>query len=316
MGIATHTGPRFRHMAAPTRPVVGVVRDKDTRKPLAGVTIESYMLANSRVPGNNIVRTTTDAEGRYRLIGLPKGRGNKIRLVPRGDQPYLSVNALVPDSPGLEPVTVDFALKPGVWIEGKLTDKLSGAPVRGAVLYFALATNSNVREHPGIEDTIPPSEVTEAKGDGSYRVVGLPGPGLIAVGYTGEHLLVPERDDEYGSNDPYIDASPHLGRLLNYTALARINPLEGVGSVQRDITLDPGWTFTCTVEGPDGKPLVGHGRSACLTARGTTNRRTRPSSSCGPSTRVGRTTCSSSTRRMGLLEWRGPRRRMAARSTC
>ena len=85
---------------------------------------------------------------------------------------------------------------------------------------------------------------------------------MIAVSYTGQHLMVPERDDEYGSNDPYIDAFPHLGRLLNYTALARISPPEGGGSVQRDITLDPGWTFTCKVKGPDGKPLVGPRHSA------------------------------------------------------
>ena len=131
--------------------------------------------------------TTTDAQGRYRLIGLPKGTGNKIRLVPRDDQPYVSVNALVPDSADLGPVTVDFELKPGVWIEGKLTDKLSGAPVHWYVHYFALATNPNVRDHPGFEDTTPPSWGAETNQDGSYRVIGLPGPGLIAVSYTGEH---------------------------------------------------------------------------------------------------------------------------------
>src|SRR5262249_47800245 len=110
----------FRYVAAPTKPVVGVVRDKDTGKPLAGVTVESNQLANARTPGNNIVRTTTEAEGRYRLTGLPKGEGNKIRLVPRDDQPYVSIHAVVPDSAGLDAATVDFELKRGVWIEGKL----------------------------------------------------------------------------------------------------------------------------------------------------------------------------------------------------
>ena len=141
-GFTTYYGADFRYVAAPTRPVVGVVRDRDTRKPLAGVTVESNKLANDPVPGRNIVQTTTDAEGRYRLIGLPKGEGNKIRLVPRDDQPYLSVHALVPDSPDLDPVTVDFELKRGIWIEGKLTDKVTGKPVPdGYVEYFALAGN-------------------------------------------------------------------------------------------------------------------------------------------------------------------------------
>ena len=75
----------FRYVAAPTKPVVGLVRDKDTGKPLAGVTIESNKLANDPVAGRNIAQTTTDAEGRYWLTGLPKGKGNQIRPVPRDD---------------------------------------------------------------------------------------------------------------------------------------------------------------------------------------------------------------------------------------
>ena len=258
----------FVVVAAPTKPVVGVVRDKHTRKPLAGVTIESNKLANDPVPGRNIVQTTTDAEGRYRLTGLPKGEGNKIRLVPRDDQPYLSVHAIVPDTPGLDPVTVDFELTRGIWIEGGVTDKVTGKPVRGSVDYFALENNPNVRDHPGFDGTIPPVWGHETKQDGSFRVVGLPGPGLIAVFYTGEHLLAPNRDDEYGIKERILYTAPRqLGLLINYTALTRIDPPRGVESVKRDVTLDPGWTFTGTVTGPDGKPL-NRARSFGLTDRG------------------------------------------------
>ena len=48
--VTTYYGASFRHVAAPTKPIVGVVRDKDTKKPLAGITIQSYMLANDPVP--------------------------------------------------------------------------------------------------------------------------------------------------------------------------------------------------------------------------------------------------------------------------
>jgi len=245
-----------------------VVRDKDTGKPLAGVTVESNQLANDPVPGRNIVHTTTDAEGRYRLTGLPKGEGNKVRLVPRDDQPYLSVHAVVPDTAGLDPVTVDFELRRGVWIEGKLTDKVTGKPVRGSVDYFALDNNTNVKDHPGFDGTIPPYWGVETKEDGSFRIVGLPGPGLVAVFYDGQHLLAPNRDDEYGAKETVIYTSPRqLGLLINYTALARIDPAKGTDAVKRDITLDPGWTFTGTVLGPDGKLLAG-ARSFGLHDRG------------------------------------------------
>jgi RNA polymerase sigma factor (sigma-70 family) len=311
----TYYAANFRHVASPTKPVVGVVRDKDTRKPMAGLTVESHTLANNPVPGNNLVRTTTDAQGRYTLTGLPKGEGNSIQFVPRSDQPYVRVYVPVPDSPGLGPVSLDFALKRGVWIEGKLTDKRTGKPLRGYVDYFALAANSNVDDYPGFAGTLHASFV-QTKEDGSFRVVGLPGPGLIAVFYTGEHLLATranasrsadsaricvsiqaqfclygrhncsspkdfemrspwlatERDDEYGTKEQYLNTSGRLlGLLINYTALARIDPAKGALAVKRDITLDPGWTFTGTVLGPDGKPLAG-ARSFGLNSRGGWNR--------------------------------------------
>ena len=120
-----------------------MVRDKDTKQPLAGITITSERLANDPVGGYQMVQTTTDAQGRYRLVGMPKGEGNQIKAVPGSDQPYLISYKDVPDSPGLDPVTADFELKRGIWIEGKLTDKVTGKPVVGNVSYHAQPDNPN-----------------------------------------------------------------------------------------------------------------------------------------------------------------------------
>ena len=57
----------------------------------------------------------------------------------------MSVHAVVPDTAGLDPATVDFELKRGVWVEGRLTDKVTGKPVRGSVDYFALDANPIVK---------------------------------------------------------------------------------------------------------------------------------------------------------------------------
>src|SRR5262249_45929249 len=116
----------FKHVAGETKPIVGIVRDKDTKKPLAGITIKSYKLANSPVHGVDFIQTRTDARGYYRLTGMPKGSDNKILFVPRDGEPYPTVHAVVPDTPGLEPVTVDWEMKRGIWIEGKITDKVTG----------------------------------------------------------------------------------------------------------------------------------------------------------------------------------------------
>jgi hypothetical protein len=251
-------GATFRHVAAPTKPIVGVVRDKDTKQLLAGVTVESYKMATSPLHGENMIQTKTDARGQYRLIGMPKGESNKIRLVPAEDQPYVSVHAVVPDSPSLEPVTVDFELKRGVWIEGKITDKATNKPVKASVEYFALyPTNPNVRDHPGFEGTY--CNIIAAKEDGSYRIVGLPGPGLVGVyGRLQNYLRAPDRDDEFGVKEPSLSTSPyHISFTSNYSAIAPIDPAKGVETVKRDVTLDPGWKLTGTVLGPDGIPVTG-----------------------------------------------------------
>ena len=44
--------------------------------------------AGSHIVGITSLKTRTDAEGRFRLAGFPKGHGNKLLIVPNDDQPY------------------------------------------------------------------------------------------------------------------------------------------------------------------------------------------------------------------------------------
>ena len=155
-------------------------------------------------------------------------------------------------------MTADIELKRGVWIEGTITDKVTGKPVQGQVEYFTRYSNPNLSDYDGFAGSIP-FQLVATKEDGSYQVVGLPGPGLVAVFRKDDYLLAPERDDEYGIKEAALnDTAPFaLTHPVNYSALARIDPPKGVDSAKRDVTLDPGWTFTGTVLGTDGKPLAG-----------------------------------------------------------
>jgi RNA polymerase sigma factor (sigma-70 family) len=246
----TYYGADFRHAAGPTKPVVGVVRDKDTKAPLAGVTVQSDKLAHNPLHGSHIVQTTTDAQGRYRLVGLPTGKGNKIKLVPPRDRPYVAPTVDVPDSPGLDPVTVDIELKRGVWIEGKITDKVTGKPIRTGLMYHVRGDNPNQDDYLGFFGSQPGVGTNE---DGTYRIVGLPGPGQIVVWRQEHYLRGADRDDEDGPPANEFGYMP----AVNFAAFARVDPPKGAESVKRDITLIPGWTFTGTILGPDGKPLAG-----------------------------------------------------------
>jgi RNA polymerase sigma factor (sigma-70 family) len=243
--MTTYYGSEFRHVAAPSAPIVGVVRDRDTKAPLAGVTVSGY--GQEFAPGMSRhlefgVKATTDAEGRYRLHGMPKGKGYSIVAIPNHDQPYMVAHKGVPDTTGLDPVTVDMELKRGVWIEGKITDKATGKPVKGSVEYFSLFSNPNLNDYPGYDGTILMSELTIAtKEDGSFRVVGLPGPGLLGVRSVKESCLrANERTDEFGTDQRSLETSPyHMTFTSNYNALARVDPAKGAESVRRDVTVEP-----------------------------------------------------------------------------
>ncbi len=247
----------FRHVAAATTPIVGIVRDRDTNKPLAGVTIRSLKLAHKPRRTYDFVQTTSDEQGRYRLTGMPKGEGNQVLLVPRDDQPYLKVPVDVPEGVGLDPVTVDIQVKRGVWIEGKVTDKATGKPVRrGTVAYSALANNPYWRNYPGIQSFGPVKHIRE---DGTFRIVGLPGPGVLTVSSSDQYLATSQRDDADGGpkegEDLERGAIPGLIQWHIYNAVARIDPPKEAEKVTRDIKLDPGETFNGTLVGPDGKPV-------------------------------------------------------------
>jgi hypothetical protein len=155
------------------------------------------------------------------------------------------VHAEVPDTLGFEPVTVDFKLKRGVWIEGKVTDKATGKPVPGQVEYFASMGNRNVKEHPGYSGTFTPAfdnrpALIDRK-DGSYRVVGLPGPGVLyVISFSGDYLRATERKDADGSKEEIVLTEPHtLLPAMNYNAVARIDVPKDAEKVTRDVTLHP-----------------------------------------------------------------------------
>jgi RNA polymerase sigma factor (sigma-70 family) len=262
--LTAYYGAGFRHVAAPTKPIVGVVRDKDTKKPLAAVTVRGH--ARLIKPGDydardlDIARTTSDAHGHYRLVGMPKGDGYNIVAIPDTDQPYLATKTDVPNTPGLDPVTVDFELKRGIWIEGKITDKVTGKPVKADVQYFSLYTNPNLRDYEGFGGTFLIDHLgVGGKEDGSYRVIGIPGPGIVAVWAVDNYLRANERDDGDGTKETSLNTAPYaiFPSLGHHSALARIEPTKGTDPARRDVTLDPGWTFTGKVIGPDDKPLAG-----------------------------------------------------------
>ena len=90
-GLTVHGTP-FDHIAAPSRPIEGVVRDSKNGQPLAGV-LRPRRLVAVLSPGwpPTSGRPATLAE-HYRLVGFAGGARDRVLAVPPVDQPYFSTS--------------------------------------------------------------------------------------------------------------------------------------------------------------------------------------------------------------------------------
>jgi RNA polymerase sigma factor (sigma-70 family) len=264
-GQLRYYGASLEHVSPPCRPVAGVVRDRATGKPIPGAIVQA-----ERGVGNPsyLVKTTTDADGRYRLTGLGKGRGGEgahfVALSPEA-QPYLGQKKEAGGGEGLAPVTLDFQLKRGVWVQGRVTDKATGRGVRSRMTYAVFAD----RLDKGERDELYLYDVEAKANDpsGKFRFVGYPGRGLLgarAVGPEEEHYRI-----SLGATAIEGGAPTGPGGLLQFVTFPRpatafdgdawkeINPAPGAKVVTCDFALEPGRPLRVRVEGPDGRPLEG-----------------------------------------------------------
>ncbi len=254
----TYHGSTVDLVMPPSRPIVGVIRDRDSGRPLPGATVVDMMLADA---GNHVntmlTRATSDAEGRYRLVGLPKGPGNKILIYSPKDEPYLPSYKTIEEGPGLAPLELDLPLKRGVWATGKVVDRATGKPIsNAAIAYHAAADNPHLAEAPGFREA-EAGFVQYLSGntdeDGSYRLAVLPGRGMLSLRVA---------DDRYPSNyaDPKANG-PNPGFVPTYHGLdhahAAIEVPEGGGGITRDFSLEPARTLRGTTHDAEGRPLTG-----------------------------------------------------------
>jgi RNA polymerase sigma factor (sigma-70 family) len=263
-GELTYHAATFDHPAAPCRVVSGVVRDKATGKPIAGADVRAETPIG-------YLRTTADKEGRYRLTGLPRGQKGKAQAVvamhPAG-APYLAVRKVVEgsdDSPR-GPITVDFDVKKGVWLEGRVTDK-EGRGVEANLGYYVLIEALDKDDAPELYLPVPSSEDTQTDEQGRYRIVAYPGRGLVgarAIGAREDHFCVGAGAEDIKGGGPsefkgFIDFPTYPARAVsaNFNGMKEVKPAAGDKAVTCDLVLDPGRALAVRPRGPDGKPLQG-----------------------------------------------------------
>jgi protocatechuate 3,4-dioxygenase beta subunit len=265
-------GARFDHLIGPGRTLTGVVRDRRTGQPLAGLKVAGREAS---------ARTTTDAEGRYTLPGFPKAESYEVTVLAGHRPPYFVTCRVVTDTAGLDPLRADVECVPGIPMRLKLIDKETGkAPRRAEVSYWPLHPNPHTREVPGLSaiGAIGPYNKGMAQADGTYLLGVLPGPGAVFVRTDEGMYRAPCVDPAAFFKDELKDAAkrgaPHCFGDRNmliiaagdaYTgrpqetngAIVLVNPPDSSGPIAAEAVLERDQKREVRVLGPDGRPLEG-----------------------------------------------------------
>jgi RNA polymerase sigma factor (sigma-70 family) len=248
---------KFTYSAKPGRALTGIVRDEKTGKPVAGIGV------------NGEDGVVTDAKGRYELGGLAKGEEHRLFLRPaRGDVPYIPIQTTVADTPGRGPIRADLAMRRGIPLRVRVTDRVTGKPVRAWVYYIPLFPNEDVPANSlGLLQSVQPQP------DGSFSGAVLPGPGAVCAMHEGGRYRPASVDqkkffrlERMPKDEKRFPSSENLwtgGRNPNplsqsqFQAIALIDPKPDARELSLHLKLDPGRAGTVRLRDPGGEPLGG-----------------------------------------------------------
>jgi RNA polymerase sigma factor (sigma-70 family) len=234
--------PDVTVLLGPSRPLVGTVRDSKTGKPVPGVIVSEV---NDIVP-----KAVTDANGRYRLEGVPKKKQYGLNVSGRKGVPYFDhTHMWVADVAGLDPLETDLTITRGLELTGRVVDK-AGRPARAEVFYSPSGDNPNGKDDPA---RVISSDGYRTKPDGTFYLTVWPGKGVLDV-----------RADDAGRYAT-VDVEKLLREMkIRSRPVSAVNALIPIDadaarpeSLTVTIRLEDGTAQKGTVVGPDGKPLAG-----------------------------------------------------------
>ena len=244
-------GPRTMLSVAPGRVIEGIVRDRDTGRPVRGATIRCYSVTG-------MATATSDAQGGFQIKGQPKGKESQLEVIVEG-QPYFKIAKVIGDSIGIQPIQVDLLLKRGVWVEGRIANGATGKPVRAVVVYYPFRDNAYVKECPDasfFNNNVSDEAEFPTDADGHFRALALPGGGLLTVRTNGPGFLTARPLDPRVAGN-VLHAANFQYQMHSYQALVPINPGSAERTVISDIILAAGRPQHVRVFGPNGGPAVG-----------------------------------------------------------
>jgi hypothetical protein len=233
--------------------IEGTVREAGTGKPVAGATVGVVGSTGAAI---------SDAHGRYRLRGLHKAQRYTLPVTPPRDTLLIARTLSVADGPArLEPLRADVELPRGVIVTGRVLDKATGKGVESLVTFIPLPANPFAKKAP---QGLVLNTATDR--EGRFRLVTLPGPGVLLAGVIGKRptrkgvRLYPYPINVYKPAE--LDAEDRkraqgLGTDVRFFHACKVVDVKPDGTTPCNLTVDPGITRMVSLEDPEGKPLAG-----------------------------------------------------------
>jgi 5-hydroxyisourate hydrolase-like protein (transthyretin family) len=263
------SGPDLSVVAEAEKPIRGVVKDKDTGKPRAGVkvTLSRYGSELASI----LVSATTDERGRYVIRGARKTKNYMVEVSSDSATGHMAAQARAADTPGYAPLTIDVNVKKGVVISGRVLDGTTGKPVPGFVMASVLADNPSAKDYPEFKSSAWFRSV-RTSADGSFRIVSIPGPVILMGGADyhrvpggdalGYRYKPPVPDPKY----PRYFSKKYQGAFITFGG--GFSPIQGnfckvldikprTRLVKQDVVLERASTLAVKVVDGDGRPAAG-----------------------------------------------------------
>lgn len=273
-GQVALSGPKLTVAVGPNKPIMGTLRDAQTKEPLAGVRVLAYTPERLIHWWWQPVETVTDSQGRYRLDGLAKSDRQIVNFDPGAGVPHMHRFDEVGDTAGFAAIVHDTELYRGIVVSGQVTNRSTGRPVRARVVYAPLRNNEYYASTPGYKqpDTrlglwIASREMITGS-DGRYRLTALPGPGGLfvrAVGGEEKNFIHPVVRQEDRKPDIFFEGNEWFMTLglgdtfpMSYLHAYRLlRPTREASTLTVDFGLEPGVRRRGRLLEPNGRPLSG-----------------------------------------------------------
>jgi RNA polymerase sigma factor (sigma-70 family) len=266
------TGRSFRRLHSPEvtlvaeqeMPIRGVVKDRETGKPRAGLEVTFGRVSNMEMP-DHVHTARTDADGKFTIRGSRKYSAYVLEVPGDAATGYLPAQAVTTDNAGYAPIDVEIPTVKGIILTGTLKDKSTGKPLPGVVTVDVMKDNPYLAKLPTMNRSRMGVQWCTTGDDGTYRAVVPPGPVIVMAALrVAQHEVMyqaarmdpkyPQYFYDKGGMQMYVTSSGGFSPIRGCWCKI-IEAPEGEKTHTLDITFEPAKRNAVRVVDADGKPV-------------------------------------------------------------